>query len=62
MEFNEWPVWGNRVSKIRIIGGIFSNGQDIERLNSKEVERGTLARIYSSTGLRGTLHTESVFS
>ena len=54
-EFNEWPVWVNKVSKIRIIGGIFSNDQDIESLNSKEVERCTLARIYSSTGIRGTL-------
>ena len=34
-EFNEWPVWVNKVSKIRIIGGIFSNDQDIESLNSK---------------------------
>ena len=54
-DFQNWPVWVNKVSKIRIIGAIFSNEDDISRLNSKEVERCTLARIYSSVGIRGTL-------
>ena len=54
-DFKEWPDWVNKVSKIRIIGAMFSNDQDIERLNTKEVERCTLARIYSSIGIRGTL-------
>ena len=31
------------------------NGQDIERLNTTEVERCMLSRIYSSIGIRGTL-------
>ena len=54
-DFKEWPDWVNKVSKIRIIGAMFSNDQDIEKLNTKEVERCTLARIYSSIGIRGTL-------
>ena len=54
-DFMEWPDWVNKVSKIRIIGAIFSNDQDIEKLNTKEVERCTLARVYSSIGIRGTL-------
>ena len=54
-QFSSWPAWVNKVSRIKIIGAIFSNKDDIATLNSKEVERCTLARIYNSVNVRGTL-------
>ena len=53
--FTSWPDWVNKVSRVRIIGAIFSNEGNIALLNSKEVERCTLARIYGSASVRGTL-------
>ena len=53
--FADWPGWVNKVSRIKIIGAVFSNTEDIATLNSKEVERCTLSRIYSSVSIRGTL-------
>ena len=53
--FSQWPSWVNKCSKTRIIGAVFSNNEDIELLNSMELQRSTLGRIYGSLGLRGTL-------
>ena len=53
--YSSWPAWVNKVSRVKIIGAIFSNEDNIAMLNSKEVERCTLARIYGSASVRGTL-------
>ena len=53
--FTQWPLWVNRVTKTKIIGGIFSSDGNIEHLNSIELQRNTLSKIYGSMGLRGTL-------
>ena len=53
--FTQWPLWVNKVTKTKIIGGIFSSDEDIEHLNSMELQRNTLSKIYGSMGLRGTL-------
>ena len=53
--FSQWPPWVNKCSKTRIIGAVFSNNEDIELLNSMELQRCTLSKIYGSLGLRGTL-------
>ena len=53
--FDLWPPWVNTVTKSKIIGAIFSSEDDIEELNSSELQRNTLSRIYGALGLRGTL-------
>lgn len=60
-KFDGWPPWVNKVSKTKIIGAVFSNLDDIEHLNSMEVQRSALARIHGSLGLRGTLLQKAYF-
>ena len=59
--FDLWPPWVNTVTKSKIIGAIFSSENDIEDLNSSELQRNTLSRIYGALGLRGTLLQKAYF-
>ena len=59
--FDGWPQWVNKANKTKIIGAVFTSNEDIEHLNSMEVQRSCLARIHASLGLRGTLLQKAYF-
>ena len=54
-EFKEWPTWITVKSKIKIVGGIFSNTETFEKVNSDLVSRNFFNGLQKAYGMRGTV-------
>lgn len=54
-KFKFFPKWVNITKKVKIVGALFSNQEDIEMINSKYVESSINSKLYDSNGIRGTL-------
>ena len=54
-QYRSWPSWVNVSNKVKIVGAIFSNLDNIELINSKNIESNINMKINDSYGMKGTL-------
>ena len=60
--FNSWPEWINVKNKIKVVGAIFSNNEDIDQLNSNLVSQNFFNTLSKSYGIRGTILQKAYFA
>ena len=60
--FKSWPEWINVKNKIKVVGAIFSNNEDIDQLNSSLVSQNFFNTISKSYGIRGTIMQKAYFA
>ena len=54
-EFQEWPDWVTVRSSMKIVGVIFSNYDNLEKINSELVFKSFNDKLHASYGIRGTI-------
>ena len=54
-QYRSWPSWVNVSNKVKIVGAIFLNLDNIELINSKNIESNINMKINDSYGMKGTL-------
>ena len=61
-EYTSWPEWVNVKNKIKVVGAVFSNEEDIEKLNSNLVSQNFFDKLSKSYGIRGTIFQKTYFA
>ena len=56
-----WPDWVSVRDEIKVVGAIFTNKGDIERINSNLVSRCFFDMLNKSYGIRGTIFQKAYF-
>ena len=59
--FNSWPDWVSVKDKIKVVGGIFSNREPFEKINSDLVEKCFFDALHKSYGIRGTIFQKAYY-
>ena len=54
-DFQEWPEWVTVRSSMKIVGVIFSNSDNLEKVNSELVFKSFNDKLHASYGIRGTI-------
>ena len=54
-QFQSWPDWVSVKDKIKVVGGLFSNRETCEKVNSDLVAKCFYDSIHKSYGMRGTI-------
>ena len=53
--YNGWPAWITVRDEVKIVGAVFSNKGDIEKLNSNLVSKCFFDALHRSYGVKGTI-------
>ena len=59
--FKGWPDWVTVKDKINIVGGVFSNKESFEKINSELAEKSFLDALHKSYGIRGTIFQKAYY-
>jgi hypothetical protein len=55
VHFQNWPDWVSVKSKMKVVGGIFSNNACLDKLNSELVSKCFFNALQKAFGIRGTI-------
>ena len=59
--FNSWPAWVSVKDKIKVVGGVFSNKEKFEKVNSDLVEKCFFEALHQAYGIRGTIMQKAMY-
>ena len=54
-KYQDWPEWVTVKNQIKVVGAIFSNEKNIDKLNSELVEKSFYCALQKSYGVLGTI-------
>ena len=60
-QFQSWPDWVSVRDKIKVVGGLFSNIETCEKINSDLVAKCFYDAIHKSYGMRGTIFQKAYY-
>ena len=59
--YQRWPAWISVKNKIKIVGGIFSNNESFESINSELVSKCFYDALHKAYGMRGTIFQKAYY-
>ena len=60
-QFSRWPDWVSVRDKIKVVGGLFSNKETFEEINSGLVAKCFYDSLHKSYGIRGTIFQKAYY-
>ena len=61
MDFQNWPEWVSVKSKMKVVGGIFSNNESVDVLNSELVSKCFFNALQNAYGIKGTIFQKAYY-
>ena len=61
VNFQNWPDWVSVKSKMKVVGGIFSNNECLDKLNSELVSKCFFNALQKAFGIRGTIFQKAYY-
>ena len=59
--FDKWPEWVSVKSKVKIVGGLFSNVESFESINRELVSKCFVDALHRAYGIRGTIFQKAMY-
>ena len=59
--FDNWPEWISVKDKVKIVGGLFSNSESFEKINSELVSKCFYDALHKAYGIRGTIFQKAFY-
>ena len=60
-QFVQWPYWVSVRDKIKVVGGLFSNNEAFEKINSDYVAKCFYDTLHRTYGIRGTIFQKAYY-
>ena len=57
----DWPDWINVVDRMQVIGGLFTNNGNLEKINSELIKNKCLGNIFNNWNMTGTIDQKVYF-
>ena len=61
VDFQNWPEWVSVKSKMKVVGGIFSNNESLDTLNSDLVSKCFFNALQKAFGIKGTIFQKAYY-